>query len=84
MERLEVKKGCYRNICGAVEECFIQSISDCMFVNIYGIANAQECFYYRWKVACSSFSPAHASLHFRIILLKGFISVRFMHKLKWL
>ena len=44
MERLEVKKGCYRNICGAVEECFIQNICDGMFVNIYGIANAQECF----------------------------------------
>lgn len=44
MERLEVKKGCYRNICDAVEECFIQSIFDGMFVNIYGIANAQECF----------------------------------------
>lgn len=44
MEKLEVKKGCYRNICGAVEECFIQSICDGMFVNIYGIAMHKNVF----------------------------------------
>ena len=32
-----MEKGCYRD---AVEECFIQSICDSTFVNIYGIANA--------------------------------------------